>query len=252
MLTPIAAVLSRSFEIYQKNWRQISVYLGLMLAANVVFMIASYIGVVIEVRLGAGNMLNDTILFVLYVASLIFSLWVSLGLMVAIKKWHRGEPATTFKENLTATTVYLWPSIYTGALVALIVLGGSLLFIIPGIIFALWYTFTFYAIIFENKKGVAALKASKELVAGRTMTIFGYAIVIALAFGLISLVLNWILMMITGLFNFSELNTTVVDGFVSFVVGLIVAPLSLSAMIALYFSAKENPVTQIQPPTPIS
>ncbi|KKP59612.1 MAG: hypothetical protein UR53_C0001G0112 [Candidatus Magasanikbacteria bacterium GW2011_GWC2_34_16] len=250
MLTPISAVLSRSFEIYQKNWRQISVYLGLMLAANVIFMIASYLGVVIEVRLGAGNILNDTVLLILYVANLVFSLWVSLGLMTAIKKWHRGEPEATFKENLNATIGYLWPAIYTGALVLLIVLCGSLLFIIPGIIFGLWYTFTFYAIIFENKKGVAALKASKELVAGRTTTILGYAIVIGLAFGLISLVLNWILVMITSVFSFSELSTTMVDNAISFIVGLLIAPLSLSAMITLYFSAKENPVVQIQPPTP--
>jgi len=53
-------------------------------------------------------------------------------------------------------------SLLTGLVVGL----GFLLLIIPGVIFAIWFTFSTYTVICEDKKGFKALSRSKELVKG--------------------------------------------------------------------------------------
>ncbi|GAI05360.1 unnamed protein product [marine sediment metagenome] len=53
-------------------------------------------------------------------------------------------------------------SLLTGLIVGL----GFLLLIIPGIIFTIWFVFSTYTVICEDKKGFKALSRSKELVKG--------------------------------------------------------------------------------------
>lgn len=61
----------------------------------------------------------------------------------------------------------IWPVLLVAALTALVVLGGFILLIIPGIIFSIWYAFSYYEAVLNDMRGLAALKKSKELVAGR-------------------------------------------------------------------------------------
>lgn len=48
-----------------------------------------------------------------------------------------------------------------------IIILGLVLFIIPGIVFITWFLFVMYVVLFENKFGVDALKASKAYVEGK-------------------------------------------------------------------------------------
>ncbi len=69
--------------------------------------------------------------------------------------------------------LYRWPkALLTGGIFLLIVLGLSLLFIIPGVIWGTFYTFWIYVVAVTDLKGKAALDYSKQLVQERWWRVF--------------------------------------------------------------------------------
>jgi hypothetical protein len=83
-------------------------------------------------------------------------------------------------ELLKKSMPLILPLLLVGILVALAVVGGLILLIIPGIIFAVWFAFSNYTLILEGKRGTEALKASKALVDGRWGDVFGRFILLLL------------------------------------------------------------------------
>lgn len=81
-----------------------------------------------------------------------------------------------------------WPYLTTGALAVLWIAGGTLLFVIPGIVLALRYALIPYAILVEGRTGNAALERSSALCKARPWKVYGNllgaAIVIVVAGGL--------------------------------------------------------------------
>jgi hypothetical protein len=78
-----------------------------------------------------------------------------------------------------------WTLLGAGILVGLIVFAGTILLIVPGIIFATWYAYTIPAIMLENKgvgDGMSASKAFGRDKKGSTFLMF-------LAVGLVSVVI---------------------------------------------------------------
>jgi hypothetical protein len=93
-----------------------------------------------------------------------------------------GQPSVT--EALGKAFHRFWALLAAAILVALIVLLGSIAFLVPGIIFATWYAYTIPAIMLEDKGALAGMSASKAF--GRdkkwaTFLIFLIVIVTALA-----------------------------------------------------------------------
>ena len=70
------------------------------------------------------------------------------------------------------------PYVWTWALYSLIVLGGLLLFIIPGLIWGVLYILAPYAVIIDGTSGRAALSASRALTEGKNIFIyvFGFGV----------------------------------------------------------------------------
>jgi len=61
-----------------------------------------------------------------------------------------------------------------------IVAGGFLLFIVPGIILAVWFSLALYVLVSEDLKGMNALFRSKQLVSGYWSSVFGRIILLTL------------------------------------------------------------------------
>jgi len=53
-----------------------------------------------------------------------------------------------------------------------IILGGFLLFVVPGVVFLVWFFFGQFVLAVEGDRGMAALLKSKEYVAGRWLDVF--------------------------------------------------------------------------------
>jgi hypothetical protein len=80
----------------------------------------------------------------------------------------------------------LWISILAG----LCILGGLILFIIPGIIIAVFLTVVIPALLFENKRGTDSLSRSWNLVKGHFWHVLGVVVVTGLITGVISSIFN--------------------------------------------------------------
>lgn len=118
----------------------------------------------------------------------------------------------------------------TGLLSGLAIMGGFLLLIVPGIIFALWFSQAPYIVMSENITGTSALKQSKKYVKGRLGAVFGRLVIIwlvvfgiSLAAGIIDRI---IFKQMGGIFN----------NLISFIVG----PLIMAYCYTLYFHLKNT------------
>ncbi len=111
----------------------------------------------------------STPLYILLVIALVLvSIWISIVFAQLIDKLSRKEKIAldvVYKDSYARSPRFLWISVVVG----LIVLGGFLLLIIPGIIFSVWYAFAALYIALEARTmGIGeTLKASKNIVMGR-------------------------------------------------------------------------------------
>jgi hypothetical protein len=96
------------------------------------------------------------------------------------------------------------PVIWISLLVGLIVAGGLILFIIPGIIFAVFLSVAIPALIVENQRGTGALGRSWNLVKGNWWHVLGVIVVAGIITSVVSRVIgavggtSWIGIWITG------------------------------------------------------
>jgi hypothetical protein len=76
------------------------------------------------------------------------------------------------KESIKVGWRTFWPVIWVAILRDLIIIGGLILFIIPGIIWGLRYSLAVQAAVIEGKRGVSALHRSRELTNGKLFETF--------------------------------------------------------------------------------
>ncbi len=107
-----------------------------------------------------------------------FSFFIVLffGLFLSIQLWAGAALIYAIKdrrENIGVVEAYrrAWRKIISYAwiefLTAFVVMLGFFFFIVPGVIFAIWFSFAGFILISENLKGMNALLKSKEYVRGR-------------------------------------------------------------------------------------
>ncbi len=101
--------------------------------------------------------------FSIILAATLISILGTASLISAVKEvpqdWKIGD---VIKKGWSKYLSFLLVSFLTGLIVGL----GFLLLIVPGIIFTIWFTFSTYMVICEDKRGLKALSRSKELVKG--------------------------------------------------------------------------------------
>ncbi|WKZ25430.1 MAG: hypothetical protein QY322_03525 [bacterium] len=122
-----------------------------------------------------------TIFLVLTVVSALLSFWMQASAYFSILEINKNE-FEVVKKSLRMLPTFVGVSLVLG----LIILSGLLLLIIPAIIFGLWYSFTLFLVFDKSMSLREALKASKLMVKGRMMKVFGRFIV----FGLFSIVVT--------------------------------------------------------------
>ena len=74
---------------------------------------------------------------------------------------------TNIKESIRVGWRTFWPVLWVAILRGLIVLGGLILFIVPGIIWGLRYSLAVQAAAIEGKRGMSALHRSQDLTHGK-------------------------------------------------------------------------------------
>jgi len=90
---------------------------------------------------------------------------ISIALVLAINgllKKERVDMKAIYNASYSKIISYIWISV----LVTVAILGGTLLLIIPGIIFSIWFSFSLYILILSGSRGTQSLSESRELVKG--------------------------------------------------------------------------------------
>jgi len=82
-----------------------------------------------------------------------------------------------YRAALRRLFAYLWIVVLNG----LMVLGGFIMGVIPGVIFSIWFIFAPFILVVEDKRGLDAILKSKELVRGEWWPVFGRIIILTVA-----------------------------------------------------------------------
>ncbi len=103
---------------------------------------------------------------------------VSQVLMATALMYAAAHLDTDVKAAYAEAKRVFWPMIWVSLLSGVIMLLGFVLFIIPGIIFSVWFLFASYVLLYEGTRGTAALRESKAMVRGKWWAVFGRVIVL--------------------------------------------------------------------------
>ncbi|MBC7961919.1 MAG: zinc-ribbon domain-containing protein [Steroidobacteraceae bacterium] len=159
-LTDIGDLFIESWQQFQ---RRFATLFGLYLLTMAAFILP--MGVTIGLAMFAG-MSKGGIAFVLTgTVGLLAGLYLGFRCLAAFL--HAVvDDQLAFKEALGKGGLIIIPLMWTGFLTGFIISGGFMLFIIPGIIFMVWFFFAQFILIKEDVHGMNALLKSREYVRG--------------------------------------------------------------------------------------
>ncbi len=246
MLISAWNIIVQSFILYKKNWQQFLLYqLWIALPFIFTFFLTNNDGAVFSILKNHSIFFWPTIIIMalIIIGSIIISLWFSLSFMRAIAAAYTGKAPAKIELTVLQTIHSIWPAILTGILVGLTVLGGFLLIIIPGILFAVWFMFSIYAVAIDQiRYPIAAMKQSQMLVRHRWWRVFWRIFATGFFFGIIIFITEWLLALpaVAISQNVHLLTISIVNPIIGFLAG----PLTTSAMIILYIELKRTPVEQ--------
>jgi hypothetical protein len=159
----------------------------------------------------------------------------------------------SLKTGLGAGFHMLISLIWVISLVFISVIGGFILFIIPGLIFAVYLAFAHYAVMIDNVRGIEALKKSWRTVSGRFWQVLARLVIPNVFFAILTGIPSLIIILIIGLaFNnlpllFSVNAITDLPMMQSFLITLVtsffaacIAPLSVMNGVILWKELQEK------------
>ena len=267
MLISAKEIIQQSVALYKKHFSLFFHYAMLLLVGTVVTMLLStFLTLLFSTPTSNGTSyifpFSPLVVIIPWVIYYIFSLWISIAVIQTIKECYEGKKPKDIRVASSNSIKLIWPMFVVSIIAGLIIFGGMLLLIIPGIIFSVWYAFTVYTVIFDNKKNMAALTASKELVTGKWWGVlwrlfapsFVFGVVLLLCDGIFTAIQVGILLLApnasltTSAFSFASLNSgtllfmllALVIYLVSLLVALLITTLLTIAPTILYLELKKS------------
>ncbi|MBI4193424.1 MAG: hypothetical protein HY536_02235 [Candidatus Colwellbacteria bacterium] len=171
----------------------------------------------------------------LFAVVIVIQLWSQLALVYALL--HREQ-----KMGMGQALRAAWPNVpsflWINVLMLWVVLGGLALFLIPGILFSVWFLFSIFAFVLENARGMRALYVSKAYVQGRWWGVVGRLLCIV---GLAAL--GGLIASVPATFG----GVPFVGEIANVVFGILLMPLFAAYVFALYESARavRGPVSDV-------
>jgi len=141
---------------------------------------------------------------------IILSLFVSIALILASDSLAR-EKNVDLKEIFNLTYSKLLPFLWVSILANLAIFGGILLLVVPGIIFAVLFSFAPMATLLDGEKGALALSYSKKLVKDNFWGVLWRWVASYFVYGVIISILVLAVIYLVGLVT-GELVTVILSG----------------------------------------
>lgn len=183
-ILPFFQLLKQTFLVWRQHVRVFAALLGINIIAWVL-MVAVWAGFFATAR--HNHVIGAFTFFLLFCALAIGACWITFLVRIAMI-YMIANPAdgksimVRLSDAHQVAGSYVWLSV----LVGLVIMIGLILFIIPGIIAMVWFSFAGYALLLDGKKGTEAMSASRQLVRGHWWGIFGRFLVLMVASSIIS------------------------------------------------------------------
>jgi len=225
-LANITQLLKENWRIYRLKIKTLLGIIGLPVGFSFLFWILMYFL--------TGTSLRYSIWFsiiraISYLGSLFLWLWAIPSLLYNLKE------NTGIKESYKRGFKIFGPYIWVYFLLEIIIAGGFLLFIIPGILFFIWFSLAIFVLVFEERKGFNTLFRSKHLVKGKFWGVLVRFLVLGLIIGLV-------LSAVFALINFGIGNKQIekqMSKVMSYLIQLFVLPFFLIYGFLIYNNLKE-------------
>jgi len=165
-LSTIKEYFSRAYTLYKPRWK---ILWGTMFLGGILMLLPIAAGIIdLVTAAAAGKAPAGLVSMVLgaFGALWVFS-WTEAAFCVALS-----VPDTGLKAAFVNGRPRAMPLMKANLMAYALMLGASILFVIPGWIFAVWFIFTPLAVLFDNHRGMDALMASKNFVKGRFWAVF--------------------------------------------------------------------------------
>lgn len=217
-LKPFGVLWSETWQLYKKKFWLL---VGIVAIPILTVLVAAIVGGLLAALVSqAGNSTAGVILFIgivilAAIAAVLISFWAQAALLVGVS-----EETISFKEAFRKGEHLIGALLWVGILTGLILLFGFTAFIVPAVIFWPWLVFSTFIVVLENKRGIEALRASREYVRGMWWPVFWRMALLTVIVFAVSAVIGMI-----PLFNI--------------VAGLIVGPFSVAFAYILYRNVKE-------------
>jgi len=245
MLLSIKELILKAWDLYLDNIKKLWTLVALLFMVNFASSISDLLvirytsdWVQIVWRIGTG------------VVSWSATLLLSVAFLLALASLLDHQPIS-LKNSLNQAAAK-WPIILMVSVASgLIIFGGFILFIVPGIIFAVWYNFAMYEALFQNTDLEQSLRHSHNISRGRFWPVAGrlaipnifWSLVLGLlVYSVVQLadqIFAGKLLAANSAFAFSALLSFVTD-----CITTIATPLFMATGLVLYRNLKEKPLLQ--------
>jgi hypothetical protein len=236
LLSPIA-LLKQAWGLYKNNiWKFAGIMAIPMVLAFILTLLAGGGFLVLLFFIWKMKLLGLALLLVAgLVGAILFTLlflWSHVALIVAVRdREERIGVLEAYKRSRHLISSYFT----TNLIVGLVVIGGFMLFVVPGVIFAVWLSLVSFVFVCENLKGMDALVRSREYVRGKWGAVLGRIVSVAIVYFVAGFVLDIIMSVV-------KVPTLLSRPLQSFIMSILVAPFMTIYMYFLYMNLRvSNP-----------
>jgi len=223
-LPGVGGLLKRTWRAYKAR---LGTFLGIMVVPVLVYVALEYSKPIVVF---IASVFPPPIFFIfrvaLVVTVIVIGLWAQVSLLFAIQgREQKTGVIESFRKGWHKILSFVWVSILAGFLI----LGGFGLFIIPGIIFSIWFIFSTYVLVAEDKNGMQAIFRSKQWVGGYWWKILWRLLIIGILIITISFAIN-----IPFSFFLRQYVSQFVEQVIGWVISIFLTPLFITYTFLIY------------------
>ncbi len=212
-------------KLFSDSWKQYNDRFQLFFMISLVASVALLVMQIVQLYLD-DSAWAIALTIVMAIISIYISVWVQGAMTLAAHSTEQRDWQGFFSKSQTKVGVLFWASVLSG----LAVLGGFILVIVPGVIFALWFVFAGFFIMYENKGAIDSMKASKALVKGNLGGLFGRFLVVGIVYIAIAIISSVV----------SSFTSPILYAVISALITALITPFFLLCTYNLYTALKSR------------
>ena len=245
MLLTAQELVKKSANLYRDNFK---LFFKLALLVSLPSVISSAIILIFRTIFFGQNQeffvmaLYGLLFLILSIASAVIGVWFSIVKIRIIAARYENKDIASIGSYIHSDKKLILPAIGASILSGIAILGGFLIFIIPGIIFAIWFAFVMYSVALDNQDSISSLSFSKNLVKGRWWAVLWRLLVPASIFIVGTYILQTPLSIILKTFNSVFILAFVTIA--TYAINILFAPFIITSQVILYSNLKSTKATE--------